>query len=171
MNWKKYEGSVLGPLLFLVYINDIVQDIQSNIRLFADNASLFIVVDNPVLTINKINHDVDKISNWVFLIICNPSKTESLLFSSKRQPTNHPTIQLNGNPIKEVNSQKHIGLRISNNCHCVKHIQMILAKASSRLNILTKNEFFFDRWSLKKLYFSYIRSPWNTLISVGITFL
>lgn len=54
---------MLGPLLFLVYINDIVQDIQSNIRLFADNASLFIVVDNPVLTINKINHDVEKISN------------------------------------------------------------------------------------------------------------
>lgn len=162
---------MLGPLLFLVYINDIVQDIQSNTRLFADDATLFIVVDNPILSSNKINHDVDKIRNCGYLIICNPSKTESLLFPSKWQPTNHPTIHLNGNPIKEVNSQKHLGLRISNNCHCVKHIQMILAKASSRLNILTKNEFIFDRRSLKKLYFSYIRSPWNTLISFGITFL
>lgn len=117
---------------------------------FADDATLFIVVDNPILTSNKINHDVDKISNCGYLIICNPSKTDSLLFSSKRQPTNHPTIDLNGNPIKEVNSQKHLGLRISNNCHCVKHIQMILAKASSRLNILTKSEFILDRRSLKK---------------------
>lgn len=121
---------MLGPLLFLVYINDIVQDIQSNTRLFADNATLFIVVDNPILTSNKINHEVDKIRNCGYLIICNPSKTDSLLFPSKRQPTNHPTIHVNGNPIKEVNSQKHIGLRISNNCHCVKHIQMILANDS-----------------------------------------
>lgn len=44
---------MLGPLLFLVYINDIVQDTQSNIRLFADNATLFIVVDNPILTSNR----------------------------------------------------------------------------------------------------------------------
>lgn len=109
---------MLGPLLFLVYINDIVQDIQSNICLFADDATLFIVVDYSVLSSNKINHDVDKISNCGYLIMFHTSKTESLLFSSKRQPTNHPTIHLNGNPIKEVNSQKHLGLKISNNCHC-----------------------------------------------------
>lgn len=80
--------------------------------LFADDATLFIVVDNPILTSNKINHDVDKISNCGDLIIWDPYKTDNLLFSSKWQPTNHPTIHVNDNPIKEVNSQKHIGLRI-----------------------------------------------------------
>lgn len=103
---------MLGPLLFLSTLMILFKIFNQIYVFFADDATLFIVVHNPILTSNKINHDVDKIRNCGYLIICNPSKTDSLLFSSKWQPTNHPTIYLNGNPIKEVNSQKHLGLRI-----------------------------------------------------------
>ena len=78
-------GSILGPLLFLLYINDIVHDIGSNIRLFADDTSLFIIVDDPVTAAGCINTDLGKISPWAssWLITFNPSKTESLLISRK----------------------------------------------------------------------------------------
>ena len=54
------QGSILGLLLFLIFINDIVMDIGSNIRLFADDTSLFIIVENPDTAAELINLDFEK---------------------------------------------------------------------------------------------------------------
>ena len=57
-------GSIIGPLLFLIFINDIVNDIGSNIRLFAYDTSLYIIVDNPQTSAETLNADLEKVSAW-----------------------------------------------------------------------------------------------------------
>ena len=63
------QGSILGPLLILFYINDIVLEIKSNIRPFADDTSLFIIVDNPTEAANILNDDLSKITRWTGMLL------------------------------------------------------------------------------------------------------
>ena len=56
------QGSVLGPLLFLIYINDLERNIKSNINLFADDTMLFSTVKDPIISANDLNHDLDIIN-------------------------------------------------------------------------------------------------------------
>ena len=98
------QGSILGPLLFLLYINDIVQDIGSNIRLFADDTSLSLIVENPDTAAATLNSDLEKIIQWAktWLVKFNPVKTESLLISRKLIKPVHPPLFMLNQQIKEV---------------------------------------------------------------------
>ena len=153
------QGSILGPLLFLLYINDIVTDIGSNIRLFADDTSLYIIVDNPTTAADYLNMDLIKISRWAatWLVTFNPTKTEALLFSRKLNRPQHPPLLMQNHQISEVEFHKHLGLYLSNDCTWHYHINYIKEKAWFRINIMRKLKFKLDRKSLETIYTTFIR--------------
>ena len=110
--------SILCPLLFLLYINDIVNDKGANIKLFADDTSLSIIVENHVLSAACHNTDLLKLSYWAatLLVHFNPAKTESLIFSGKLNKPLHPHLFMENQPIVEVESHKHLGVILSADC-------------------------------------------------------
>ncbi|MES9994358.1 MAG: reverse transcriptase family protein [Candidatus Thiodiazotropha sp.] len=163
-NWSSVQagvpqGSILGPLLFLLYINDIVENINSSIRLFADDTTLYIIVDNPVQAAYQLNSDLSKIHQWAnqWLVTFNPSKSESVIFSRKRNRPNHPQVLMDQEPIQDVNLHKHLGIIFSNDCTWHDHLEYIKSKAWTRINVMRKLKFKLDRKSLQIIYFTFIR--------------
>ena len=95
------QGSVLGPFLFLLIINDISCDITNNVRLFADDISLYIVVDQDIVgAANPHTNDLGKLDRWSiqWIVDFNPKKTINLNFTRKN--INHPIIKFGGNDPK-----------------------------------------------------------------------
>ena len=119
---------ILGPLLFLIFINDIVKNINSSIRLFADDTSLYIIVENPQTAVITMNLDLGTISQWAldWLVDFNARKTMSLLISLKQNPVLHPQFLTNDTFISEFTSHKHLRVTFSNTCSWTEHIAKLL---------------------------------------------
>ena len=90
-------------------MNDIVKDIHSSIRLFANDTSLYIIVENSQTAALIIYFDLDKISTWAinWLVDFHPRKTVSLLVSKKANAIIHPRLIMNNTILSESFSHKH----------------------------------------------------------------
>ena len=97
----------MGPLLFLIYINDLTNDIKSKCKLFADDTSLFSVVHDIDTSANDLNHDLEKISEWAFQwkMKFNPDHTkqaQEIIFSRKKTVSIHPVVYFNNTPVNST---------------------------------------------------------------------
>ena len=92
---------------FLIYINDLAIDLKSNVKLFADDTSLFSIVSNPFETANILNKDLDKIPGWAeqWKMAFNPDPTkqaQEVVFSKKSQESFHPNLYFNEFVVEKV---------------------------------------------------------------------
>ena len=88
------QGSVLGPLLFLIYINDLEKGIKSKIIFFADDTSLFSTVTDPTLTASELNYDLKLIEQWAYLwkMSFNPDPNKQAIEVRFFHKINSPTL-------------------------------------------------------------------------------
>ena len=153
------QGSVLGPLLFLVYINDIVCGIKSSIRLFADDTSLFLTVDedNVNESAEQMNNDMISIKQWAdqWLVNFNPAKTDNMVISNRK--IDHPPLYFDNVELNNTRDHKHLGITFRDNLSWSCHVNDIATKASKMCDVLRcfKNQI--DRLTLETIYFSFIR--------------
>ncbi len=155
------QGSVLGPLLFLVYINDISFDLNCDTYMFADDTSIFNKIDrNDVASsVTQINRDLEKIHVWSkrWLVNLNASKTVVMLFSRKRVPTVLPNIYIGNNILQQVNCHKHLGLNFTNTLSWSTHIDYIVSKCNRQLGMLKRFKYTWSRGALETCYKSFVR--------------
>ena len=135
------QGSVLGPILFLIYINDLPEYIKySTIRLFADDCILY----RPVKSFNDsilLQEDINSLYSWAstWLMNFNISKCYSMNISQSR--TNYIPTQyyLDNRPLTIVDHCKYLGVVIQSNLNWTKHVEEKVAKANTTLSMLRRN--------------------------------
>lgn len=151
------QGSVLGPLLFLIYINDLVDGIASNIKLFADDTTIYMEVNDPNQTAHILNHDLTTLKAWAdqWLVTFNATKTKLMTCSFRK--IKHPPLIFDNVTLEETSSHKHLGLTLTSNLSWASHITNILHSVSPMVDVLKKLKYQLDKDSLEKIYFSFIR--------------
>ena len=156
------QGSILGPLFFLVYINDLTADLKCSVKLFADDTSLFTVVRDPNAAANDMNHDLELISQWAhdWKMSFNPDPQKQaveLLLSKKRHGVDHPVILFNDIPVKKVEEHKHLGVILDTKLSFSAHIKAAISKTRKGIGLLKYLSKYLPRHTLNELYKLYVR--------------
>ena len=152
------QGTVMGPLLFLLFINDLPQAVSSHVRLFADDCLLY----RPIKSMEdrvKLQDDLDCLSKWAtnWGMKFNPQKCYILSITNNRNPPVH-FYTLNGCVLAKVPDTKYLGVTISENLQWTKHIADITGKANRALGFLRRNLSHCPQQVKELAYFSLVRS-------------
>ena len=152
------QGSVLGPLLFTIYINDLVDVVNCPIKMFADDTSLYVTVDNPDEGARSLNTNLENLRKWSiqWLVKFNPEKTKSLVISNRNLV--HPPLVFDNKIVDEVTEHKHLGVIFNSKLNWNSHINSILQSIAKSLDVMQKLQYTIDRDTLESTYKAFIRS-------------
>ena len=156
------QGSVLGPLLFLIYINDLPDNLVSNNKLFADDTSIFSIVTDIKRSCDELNLDLSVIKDWAFQwrMQFNPDPNKQateVIFSRKKKLVLHPPLIFNGSPVESSPSQKHLGLILDTKLCFDEHLNQKISKANKGIGNIKRLRNYLPRNALLTIYKSFIR--------------
>ena len=156
------QGSVLGPCLFLMYINDMPENIQSNIRLFADDTIMYLTISNES-DYQDLQRDLSKLETWEreWLMAFNPDKCEVIRITKKKNPIIFD-YKLHGITLQSTKNTKYLGLTISDDLTWSKHIKQTAAKGNNTLKFIKRNIQTHNRKIKETAYKSYVRPLLST---------
>ena len=156
------QGLILGPLFFLIYINDLPINLESKPKIFADDTSLFSIVIDQLLSCEALNRDLARISEWAYQwkMSFNPDPSKQAVevyFSCRNTPANAPVISFNDNNVATSEHQKHLGLILDSKLSFDHHLAEKIRKANQGIGLINRLRRYVPRRSLLTIYKSFIR--------------
>ena len=175
--WGSLRVNILGPLLFLIYINDLPNCLKKTTPcLYADDTQIFPTSNDSVELANDLNADLENVTDWLNVnkLQSHPSKTKLMVIGSKQNLINkigdlHTSIVMNNNLVSPVVSNKCLGVDLDHKLTFHTYIEEICKKICSGIGVLRRIRQFIPQGSLVTLYesliqpyFDYCSPFWDT---------
>ena len=164
------QGSILGPLLFILYINDLstVSDKLFSI-LYADDSNMFIQGRNLSNMISVVNNEMEKILKWTNSnkLSLNINKTFFMIFKSRKKHIHiSDDVKVNNRVIEQIKDIKFLGVILDNHLSWDKHVIFIKNKISKSIGIINKTRKILNKDTLVTLYYSFVYPYLNYAIEL-----
>ena len=164
------QGSILGPLLFILYINDIQMSSKLlKFHLFADDTCIHHSNANPITLEHEINKELVNVSSWLIAnkLSLNVSKSNFIIFNSKKKKIDHSfNIKILNNSLEEKNSTKYLGVIIDKHLNWASHIHYTKQNISKGIGMIAKLRHYVPLTNLKQTYSAFIQSHTNYAILI-----
>lgn len=135
------QGSVLGPLLFILYINDVKRVLRrAEVNLFADDTVLFIVANSFDEAFSEMNSELHSFSEWLKWkkLKLNVAKTKCMVVTNRLQDNLTRTVQIEGEQIQRVATMKYLGVILDEKLNFNEHIDYTIRKAARKFGVLCR---------------------------------
>ena len=174
------QGSILGSLFFIFYINDLPNDLRvAELLLFADDTSIYYCHKDPISLINVLNDELRNVACWMKAnkLSVNISKTNYVIFKSRNKKfhINTPLI-FDGNPITQRKAVKFLGIEIDENLTWKTHISNVCKKISKSVGIIFRSRFYLSKKSKISLYYTlvypyltYCNTVWSSTYKTNLS--
>ena len=154
------QGSRLGPVLFILYINSLVDGLNCIPHIFADDTTLLAVGSSTHETVRMLNNDLGRISTWakIWKVKFNGDKSKDLIFTPKRENLNNSLpLTLDGEVLDRVGTHKHLGVTLEPDLTWNVHLQKVIQHANLKLSIIQRVKDL-SRKTLDIMYKLHVRS-------------
>ena len=160
-----YPTKLIGLYFYLCinHKNNLPDNLISNVKIFADDTSIYSIVNNPQSSANDLNSDLSKINQWAheWKMSFNPDASKQaveVLFSRKLLATFHPSITFNHSPVMLIPSHKHLGLILDEKLNFNNHLKEKISKANVGIGMIKRLSQTLPRKSLLSIYKCFVRS-------------
>lgn len=148
------QGSILGPLLFIIYINDLAYlDSKCKFFIYADDTALFFRHKDPIVLQDMINTTLPKVSNWLrsnFLSL-NASKTIYQVYNKHKLDINI-NVEIDHVDIEKKHTVKYLGILIDDDMNFTSHINAVTNTVSRNVGVMSRIKYFVEAKQLLQLY-------------------